>query len=115
MGTSARQENRALDDDERELVAKTRHPAVGELSDDALKDLVRLVRERRDKAKTQSYDHRREMRDRPVTASPQSEGLGSRRKVAALASAMRRLNDETERRRASADRKPEDQRQGATA
>lgn len=115
MSTARKEEERALDDDERDLVAKTRQPIVRELSDGALHDLVRLVRERRDKAKTLDYRHRREMRGRPVTASPQSEGLGSRRKVAVLASAMRRLNGETERRRAPVDRKPDDTRQGAAA
>ena len=115
MGTARKEEERALDDDERDLVAKTRQPKLRELSDAALHELVRFVRERRDKAKTLDYRHRREMRGRPVTASPQSEGLGSRRKVAVLASAMRRLNDETERRDASADRKPDVSRQGAAA
>lgn len=102
MGTARKEEERALDKDERELVARTRQPAIGKLSDTALRDLLRLVRDRRDKAKTQSYEHRREMRGRAVTASPQTEGLGSRRKVAVLASAVRRLNDE-------ADRRPTDQ------
>lgn len=101
MAIRRKEEERALDADERDLVQKTHHPALQELSDRELADLVKLVRERRDRAKTQANQRRREMRGKaaPKGATPSTSDEGSKAKVAVLAMAVRRLNSENERRR----------------
>jgi len=101
MAITRKEEARALSADERELVDRSHHPALQELGDNELRDLVRLVRERRERAKALAHQRRREMRGksapRGVAAATADEG--SRDKVAVLAMAMRRLNSEIERRR----------------
>lgn len=101
MAITRKEESRALDADERELVEKSHHPMVQELSDKELADLVKLVRSRRDKAQTEASRRRREMRGKgaPKGATPSKADTGSRVKLDVLAMAMRRLNAETERRR----------------
>ena len=101
MAISRQQEARALDADERELVEKSHHPAVQELPDKELSDLVKLIRERRDKARDRASQRRREMRGKGAArgAAPSTADEGSKRKLAVLAMAMRRLNKEAERRR----------------
>lgn len=106
MAISQKEEARALSADERELVEKSHHPAIQELSDAELADLVKLMRDRRAKAKTQADQRRREMRGKsaPRGAAPSRSDEGSQLKVAVLAMAMRRLNSEAERRRRMAAR-----------
>ena len=101
MAMTQKEEARALSADERGLVGKSHHPALQETSDQDLSDLVKLMRERRDKAKTQAYQRRREMRGKavPKGTSPSNADEGSNLKVAVLSTAMRRLNKEVERRR----------------
>ena len=101
MAMTQKEEARALDADERDLVQKSHHPALQELSDQDLADLVKLVRERRDKAKTQANQRRREIRGKaaPRGATPSTSDEGSKTKLAVLAMAVRRLNSELERRR----------------
>ncbi len=101
MAISRREEIRALNADEHALVEKTHHPAVQELSDADLSGLVKLVRERRDKAQTEAHRRRREMRGKgaPKGAAASKADSGSQVKLAVLAMAMRRLNAESERRR----------------
>jgi hypothetical protein len=101
MAITRKQEARALSADEREFVEKSHHPALQELSDEDLSSLVKLIRERRDKATAQANQRRREMRGKgaPKGASPSKADAGSQLKVAVLAMAMRRLNSEVERRR----------------
>jgi hypothetical protein len=101
MAMTAKAEARALDAEERDLVAKSHHPALQDLSDQDLSQLVKLVRERRDKAKTNANQRRREMRGKaaPRGAAPSKSDDGSKTKLAVLAMAVRRLNSETERRR----------------
>lgn len=108
MAISQKDEARALSADERELVEKSHHPALQELPDAELAKLVRLVRERRDRAQAQASQRRREMRGKgaPKGATPSAADEGSKLKLAVLAMAVRRLNSEAERRRrlaASAD------------
>jgi hypothetical protein len=100
MATTRKEEARALSADERELVEKSHQPAIQDLSDADLSDLVKLVRERRDKAQAQANQRRREIRGKSASrgAKPSSADDGSRRKVAVLAAAVRRLNSEIERR-----------------
>ena len=101
MAITRKIEDRALDAEERDLVAKSHHPALQDLSDEDLSQLVKLVRERRDKAKTQANQRRREMRGKaaPKGATPSRSDDGSKTKLAVLAMAVRRLNSELERRR----------------
>ena len=101
MAITRKDEARALDADERELVEKSHHPMVQELSDKELSDLVKLVRSRRDKAQTEASRRRREMRGKgaPKGATPSKADTGSRVKLDVLAMAVRRLNAEAERRR----------------
>lgn len=101
MAISRQQEIRALDADERALVEKSHHPEIQALSDKELADLVKRMRERRDKAKDRANQRRREMRGKaaPKGATPSTADEGSKLKHAVLATAMRRLNNETERRR----------------
>lgn len=101
MAITRKEEARALDAEERDLVAKTHHPALQELSDQDLSQLVKLTRERRDKAKTIANQRRREIRGKatPKGAAPSKSDDGSKMKLAVLAMAVRRLNSEVERRR----------------
>ncbi|UYN97547.1 MAG: hypothetical protein KIT25_11660 [Enhydrobacter sp.] len=101
MAVTRKEENRALSSDERDLVGKSHHPAVQGLSDAELSEVVKLVRERRDRARTMADRRRREMRGKsePRGATPAQADDGSKLKLAVLASAMRRLNGEAERRR----------------
>lgn len=100
MAISRKEEKRALDADEFELVEKSHHPQVGELSDSELSDLIRLVRERRDRAKTLASRRRREMRGKaaPRGAEASKQDTGSHLKTEVLAMAVRRLNAERSRR-----------------
>lgn len=101
MAITRKMEARALDAEERDLVEKSHHPVLQDLSDQDLSQLTRLVRERRDKAKTQANQRRREMRGKaaPKGAAPSASDRGSQTKLAVLAMAVRRLNSEIERRR----------------
>lgn len=101
MAITRKEEARALNADERELVEKSHHPALQELSDEALASLVKLVRQRRERARTQAEQRRRELRGKAAArgATPSTAEEGSRLKVAVLAMAVRRLNSEVERRR----------------
>jgi len=101
MAISRKAEDRALDADERELVAKSHHPALQDLSDAELTRLVGLVRDRRTKARDLAHQRRREMRGKSEArgATPSVRDDGSTTKLAVLAMAMRRLNSEQQRRR----------------
>jgi hypothetical protein len=100
MAITQKEEARALNADERELVAKSHHPIVQELPDAELANLLSLVRERRDKAQGQANRRRREMRGKSEArgATPSRADEGSKLKVAVLAMAIRRLNSEMTRR-----------------
>jgi hypothetical protein len=101
MAMTLKEEARALNTDERDLVEKSHHPALQEISDSDLSDLVKLIRERREKAKTQAYQRRRELRGKadPKGTLPSGANEGSNRKLVVLSTAMRRVNKEVERRR----------------
>ena len=101
MAISRKDEARALDADERELVEKSHHPMVQELADRELADLLKLVRARRDKARTEASRRRREMRGKsaPKGTTPSTADEGTHVKLDVLAMAVRRLNAESERRR----------------
>lgn len=100
MAITQKDEARALNTDERTLVEQSHHPALQALPDEELYNLVRLMRDRREKAKTQANQRRREMRGKsaPKGASASRGDEGSKFKLAILAMAVRRLNSEVERR-----------------
>lgn len=101
MAISRKEEARALDAGERELVEKSHQPAAQALSDAELADLLKLMRERRDKAQSQAHRRRREMRGKgnPKGTTASKADAGSQVKLSVLAMAVRRLNAEAERRR----------------
>jgi hypothetical protein len=101
MAISRKEEARALSADENDLVEKSHHPAVQDLADAELSKLVKLLRERRDKAQTEAHRRRREMRGKGAPKGPAASKAdgGSQSKLAVLAMTMRRLNGEVERRR----------------
>ncbi len=100
MIDSRKTEARALDAEERELVAFTHHPELQEITDKDLHALTRLLRERRDRAQRLARQRRREMRGKasPRGAEAAQDDSGNKRKAEVLASAMRRLNGEVKRR-----------------
>lgn len=106
MAYSRKDELRALNDDEAALVEQSHNPVLQELSDKELAALLKLVRERRDKAQTEARRRRREMRGKaaPKGTEPSRKDAGSRLKADVLAAAVRRLNTESERRRVKAAR-----------
>lgn len=106
MSVSSRQEARLLTADEAELVGQTHHPRIQSIGDTDLLDLLRRLRERRDRARGIAQRQRREIRGRaaPSGARPAADDAGSREKAALLAAAVKRANKEHERRRAQAAR-----------
>ena len=98
MAMSRRDESRYLDADERDLVDKTRGAALRHLGEDELQKLIRLVRERRKRARDIGH---RQRRDEPAGASAARRNDGTTRKAEALAGAMKRLNNEKAGRRAA--------------
>ena len=101
MAASRKQHERALDEAELSLVAQTRHPALRDTPDAALRDLARLLRERRDRARDQKHRRRREARGKsePRGATPATRYDGTKAKHGLLASAAARVNSEIERRK----------------
>ncbi len=100
MARSRRNEQRALDKDELAFVEKSHHPAIKELSDKDLADLIRQLRDRRDKARDVANRQRREMRGKaaPAGAKGASDNTGTKEKMAVLAAALKRANKERDRR-----------------
>lgn len=103
MSLSRRNEARLLDTNEAELVSRSHRPGLEAVDDDGLAELVRLLRERRDRARDISRRQRRELRRKasPSGARPASDNAGTREKAAVLAAAVKRVNKEGERRRSA--------------
>ena len=104
MSRSRKSEERLLNKDEQEFVAKSRHPAIRDLSDADLSDLVARLRERRERARDIAQQQRREMRGKaaPSGAKPAVDNSGTGEKASVIASALKRANKERERRRETA-------------
>jgi hypothetical protein len=102
VAQSASYDRRYLADDEFTLVQETRQDSIGQLDDGALRDLVRRVRERRDRARDIASRQRREMRGKAAPAGVRAAGRneGSRRKLDILSAALKRANKEFSRRSA---------------
>ncbi|WP_028748660.1 hypothetical protein [Rhizobium mesoamericanum] len=101
MAISRKQAERLLTVDEWQLVQKTHHPAVQDLSDSDLLDLAKRVRERRDRAQSEAHRQRREIRGKaqPKGATPVRKDTGTRAKLEVLAMGVRSVNAEQARRR----------------
>jgi len=100
MAVRMRDEVRALSNDELELVVKTHIPLILDLDDAELGDLIKQVREKRKRARDIANRQRREMRGKAerAGAAPARENAGTKHKAAVLAGALKRLNNERERR-----------------
>jgi hypothetical protein len=105
VSISSRREARLLTADERELVAHSHHPAIKGLANDDLLDVLRRLRERRDRARAIAQRQRRELSGRtgPSGARAASDDAGSRGKTSVLSAAVKRANKEFERRRSRGD------------
>ena len=105
MARSRRDEARLLSAKEHELVEQTRHPAIRKLNDGELSDLVKRLREQRDRARDMSRQQRRELRGKsaPSGARPATDNSGTQEKGALLAAALKRASKENERRRREAE------------
>lgn len=101
MAMSRKEEARALDAEERDLAARTHHPQVQQIDDDALAALTGQIRRRRDRARDLAHQKRREMRGKgaPRGVEPVARDGGSRLKLEALSAALKRLNGESARRK----------------
>ncbi|MEN5276609.1 hypothetical protein ABE527_06650 [Brucella sp. TWI432] len=101
MAITRKEEARALNAEERELVEKSHHPLLQDVPDSELTQLAKLLRDRRSKARDQAHQRRREMRGKAAArgASASKADEGSHLKVSVLAMAMRRINAEIDRRR----------------
>jgi hypothetical protein len=100
MAITRKEEERALNTEEREVVNQTRHPEIQSLADEALNVILRRLRDMRDKAKSHANQQRREMRGKsaPKGAVPRASDVGSRLKVSVLSVSLKRLNAEIQRR-----------------
>lgn len=106
MARSLRDERRLLSAEEFSLVEKTRHPGLKALADKELAELLKLIRERRDRAREIAARQRRELRGKsaPHGASAARDNTGTQAKRDHLAQAVQRLNKEAARRQAKAAR-----------
>lgn len=102
MATGIKAEQRLLSADERDLVGKVRLPAARSLSDPELSDVIRRLRDRRDRARDIAKRQRREMRGKaePKGTSPAVGDRGNREKAELLNGALRRAEKERKRREA---------------
>lgn len=101
MAQTRRDEERLLTSDEHGIVAHTHHPALGTISDADLSDLVKRLRDRRDRAQDIARQQRREMRGKaaPAGARAATDNSGTKEKGALLSAALKRANKEGTRRR----------------
>jgi len=99
------EERRALDAEEQQLADMARHPALGQLSDRALSDLVVRLRSRRNRARDIADRQGREARAKsdPAGATPASGNAGTLAKHDYLNAALDRAIEQR-RARGSTDR-----------
>jgi hypothetical protein len=108
MARAKRDDERLLSKDEQDLVAQTRHPIVRTIAEQELLEVVKRLRERRDRAREVGKYKRRELRGQTVSSgmtaasgAANSESEGHRAKRTLLSGALKRATKETERRRAT--------------
>ena len=99
MSLSKSAEKRMLTAEEFETVSRTHYPEIREVSRKDLTDLVRRLREHRDKARDTARQPRREMRGKsePRGGAPAADNTGTARKGEIVAGAVKRLNREIAR------------------
>src|SRR5512144_3241976 len=99
MAQSRNSERRFLSDEEFGFVSQSHHPALHELADDTLQSLVKLLRDRRDRARDIARRQRRELRGKaqPAGSRPASDDSGTRMTRQILAAAEKRRNKERRR------------------
>lgn len=97
MGVEFLAERGLLSDDERGIVERSHYPALEGLDGEGLRDLARLLRDRRSRARDILYNQRRAKRGkakgdaRPVPNEPgQGPGLSDKKQV--FARALKRVN-----------------------
>jgi len=114
MSLSKSAEKRLLTADEFETVSRTHYPEIRELSRKDLSDLVRRLRDHRDKARDTSRQQRREMRGKsdPRGGAPAADNAGTAKKGEIFAGAVKRVNREIARRPSPAQGAGEGARQG---
>ena len=99
MSLSKALEKRMLTADEFETVSRTHYPEIRDLTRQDLSDLVRRLRDHRDKARDVAHQQRREMRGKsePRGARPAADNTGTAMKGQIFASAVKRVNREIAR------------------
>lgn len=99
MSMTAEAERRALTAAEFELVRQTHHPAIRGLSREQLGEVVRRLRDHRDRARDISRQQRRELRGKaePRGTAPATDNSGTKLKAQMLAGAVKRANREMAR------------------
>lgn len=99
MATGRSAERRLLDAQELALIDRTHHPALGEVADEELGQLIANVRERRDRARDIANRQRRQIRGKAAGGTGYDKAdQGNRQKQGVLAQALQRLNKERKRR-----------------
>ena len=103
MAVSRKNEERFLDSDERQLLDKTRGAQLSGLSDQDLIGTLRMLRERQLRARAIANRQRREMRGKsePRSSAPATRNDGTERKNEILTGAIKRINNERNRRAAA--------------
>ncbi|WP_196259246.1 hypothetical protein [Pelagibacterium limicola] len=98
MTTSRRNVDRVLDKGEKDLVESSRHPGVSALDGKELAKLVKLLRERRDRARDIAKSQRRNARGKGAGTAKEGAERGNKEKMSVLAQALQRANKEVARR-----------------
>lgn len=106
MAGAKRNDERLLSKEEQQLVAQSRHPIVQKLSGHDLLEIVKQLRERRDRAREIGRYKRHELRGQTASfgmirdsTAAASESDGHRAKRTLLSGALKRANKEADRRR----------------
>lgn len=105
MALAKRNDDRLLSGDEQTLVAQTRHPLIKTLADRDLANVVTRLREHRDRAREIGRFQRGELPSQSLTSGmvgikrSSAESNGHRAKRSILVAAVKRANNEAERRR----------------
>lgn len=102
MAQTRSEEHRLLDKDEHQLVTRAHHPALREMGDGEVDELVKRLRERRDRARDIAGRQRRQIRGKSALTGARSvsDDTGTREKWALLAAALKRVSKENGRRKA---------------
>ncbi len=108
MSANADADNRALNAAEREMVDGTRPPAIGQASPEELKALQHRLRQAYQRAHDISSRQQREMRGKADAhgAKPATDATGSIIKTDVLMEAIKRIDQEIDRRAESGGGKP---------